>query len=216
MAKRLLIVGAGGLGREIHSWAEDIVDFGNDWYLGGFLDEDKNALQSFDVDLPILGSPDKYQPTNRDVFTCAIGDPKSRLRVSRSLRDRGAQFVDLIHPSAVIGKRVRFGTGFVACPQVCVTCDVTLGDFVLLNVSASVGHDAVLGDGCTLSGHCDVTGNAQLGEGVTMGSHSCVLPGVKVGDYARIGGGSVVLRKVPAYTTVLGIPAKKLVTTEAA
>ena len=210
MKERLVIIGAGGLGREILAWAEDLINSGKGWYIGGFLDDDQDALKPYEIDLPIMGSPNSYQPVDHDVFVCAIGDPTTRLRVCQTLLARGAKFPDLIHPTAVLGRRVRFGTGFIACPHVCLTSDVRLGDFVFLNVSASIGHDAVLGNGCTLSGHCDVTGYAQLGRGVFMGSHSCIHPGVRVGDFARVGAGSVVMRNVPEHTTVLGVPAKKL------
>ncbi len=211
MKKRLLIVGAGGMGREILTWAEDIIaEKKANWHVGGFLDENSSALESYAIELPVLGSPDTYQPTEQDVFVCAIGDPKTRLRVSRSLQSRGADFINLIHPNAVIGRRVQIGCGFIACPFVCITCDVRLGDFVFLNVSSTVGHDAVLGEGCTLSGHAEVAGHVCLGTGVFMGSHACVHPGVKVGDFATIGAGTAVMRAVPAGVTVLGVPAKKL------
>lgn len=210
MKKRLLIVGAGGMGREVLAWAEDIVDSGADWYVGGFLDRNGTALESYDIDLPILGTPDTFQPLANDVFTCAIGDPKTKLDVSRSLQTRGAEFINLIHSSVIIGSRVQLGSGMIACPHVCITCDVRLGDFVFLNVNTTIGHDAILEDGCTLSGHCDVTGHARLGKGVFMGSHSCIHPGIKVEDYARVGAGSAVMRTVPSGATVLGVPAKKL------
>jgi sugar O-acyltransferase (sialic acid O-acetyltransferase NeuD family) len=210
MKKRLLIIGAGGMGREVLTWARDIEKAGADWSVGGFIDGNSSALKLYDIKLPILGAPETYEPSADDVFTCAIGDPRTRLRVSSSFQARGAKFVNLIHPSAVIGSRVQRGCGLIACPFVCVTCDVQLGDFVFLNVSATIGHDAVLEDGCTLSGHSDVTGHAHLGRGVFMGSHSCVHPGVEVGDFATIGAGTAVMRTVPTGATVLGVPAKKL------
>ena len=45
-------------------------------------------------------------------------------------------------------------------------------------------------------------------KGATLGSNSTILCGITIGEYAVIGAGSVVTRDVPAYTIVLGNPAK--------
>lgn len=209
--KRLLIIGAGGFGREILQWAVDIQSQRDvDWEVVGFLDADPEALASFDIEYPVLGNPESWQPTGNDRFICAIGDPVIRLRICRDLQKRGAEFVSLIHPSAIVGSRCQIGTGTILCPGVTVTVDVTIGDFVVLNVRSCVGHDARVGDGCTVNDFCDITGNAVLGEGVFLGSHSSVTPSAKVGDSARVGAGSVVVRRVRAHTTVMGPTAKRI------
>lgn len=209
--KRLLIIGAGGFGREVLQWAVDIQsqrDVG--WEVGGFLDADPQAFADFDMDYDVLGSPDSWQPTGDERFICAIGDPTIRLRICREFQQRGAEFVSLIHPSAIVGSRCQIGTGTILCPGVTVTVDATIGNFVVLNVRSCVGHDARVGDGCTVNDFCDITGNATLGEGVFLGSHSSVTPSAKVGDYARVGAGSVVVRRVRAHTTVMGPTAKRI------
>lgn len=210
MIKRLLIVGAGGFGREVYTWAGHAACEAADWGVAGFLDSNPAALDGFELECPILADPRGYLPRSDEVLICAIGDPATRLQLCRDLKARGARFVNLIHPTAVLGNRVRLGEGTILCPYSVVTTNVSLGDYVVLNLHATVGHDAVLGDGCTLSCHCDVTGGARLGEGVLLGSRASVLPGATVGDYAKVGAGSVVLRTVHAYTTVMGVPAKTL------
>lgn len=209
--KKILIVGAGGFGREILSWVKDTFEGKDGFEIVGFLDADSHVLDNYECPFPILGDPSTYQPRPDDQFVCALGQPKIKLKVCKDLKDKGGSFLTLIHPTAVVGDRCTFGEGCVLCPGAVITTDVTLGDFVIINAQATVGHDASIGDGSTLSGHADVTGFAQLGEGVFMGSHACVLPNAKIGDYATVGAGSVVLRKVKPHTTVMGVPAKKLV-----
>ena len=212
MAKqRLLIVGAGGFGREVLAWAEDIQTQGNvDWAIGGFLDANPRALEKFDIELPVVGDPQSYAPRPEDRFVCAVGDPAIKLRLGRSLQQRGAKFVNLIHPTTLVGPRCRYGVGTILCPFAALTVDVKLGDFVTINMRANVGHDAVLGDGCTLNVFCDVTGAARLGTGVFLGSHAVVAPRTVVEDWARIGAGSVALRRVRANSSVFGVPALRL------
>ncbi len=210
--KRLVIVGAGGFGREVHAWAADCrrSDHGVVWSECAFLDNNSHALDDFPIESPVIGSCDTYTPNDQDLLVCAIGDPRAKLAVCRSLQQRGAQFYTLVHPTAVVGERSRLGVGVVLCPHSVVTVDVHLGDFTMLNVAARVGHDATLGPGCTLSGGCDVTGGGRLGEGVFLGANATMLPSARAGDYAKIAAGSVVYRRAPAGATVSGSPAKRL------
>lgn len=50
----------------------------------------------------------------------------------------------------------------------------------------------------------------RLGHDVWLGHGSVILPGVTIGTGAAIGAGSVVTRDVPAFTIVVGVPAKPL------
>lgn len=208
--KRLLIVGAGGFGREMLGWVNTIPISKRDWEVAGFLDANPHALDGFSIEYPILGDPTTYTPSSGDILICAIAKPVDKLRVCRDLVARGAGFLTFIHPMAIAGPGCVIGEGSVLCPGAVISTNVTLGCFVTLNVYATVGHDAVLGDGCTLNGHSDVTGCCRLGEGVFIGSHASVLPNAVIGDYALIGGGSVVLRRAKSHSTVMGVPAKQI------
>lgn len=208
--KRLLIIGAGGFGREVLNWTLDIPSQNREWEVAGFLNSIPTALDDYPCGYTILGDPSTYVPLENDLFICAIGNPRDRLRVCHGLKARGAQFISLCHPSAIIGSRCTIGEGCIFCPGSVITADVRIGDFVTVNVNSTIGHDAVIGNGCTLSGHVDITGFASLGEGVFLGSHASVLPRAKIGDYAVVGAGSVVLKRVKAGASVMGVPAKQI------
>jgi sugar O-acyltransferase (sialic acid O-acetyltransferase NeuD family) len=214
--KRVLIVGAGGFGREVHTWFEEwrLADPARQggYLFAGFLDRDPQALAGLAIDAPILGDPATYQPTEADVFICGLGLPKPKMICCRGLQVRGAVFLTIVHPTAIIGPRCTFGVGCVVCPYVVVTCDVQVGDFAVLNLHATIGHDARLGHGVTLSGHADVTGHVTLGDEVFLSSHASVIPGVKVPDRVLVGAGSVVVRADDSDVTMFGVPATPLPT----
>ena len=96
------------------------------------------------------------------------------------------------------------------CPGAIVTADVTLGDFVVLNLRATVGHDATVGAWTTANAHCDITGFVEVGEGVFMGSRASIIPGRKVGARAKLAAGAVVFADVAPGVTVFGNPARVL------
>jgi sugar O-acyltransferase (sialic acid O-acetyltransferase NeuD family) len=208
--KRLIIVGAGGFGREVLRWALDMAEYDRDWQIAGFLDDNLHALDDYGVDVSILGTVQDYQPGPDDLFAIAVGDPQTRIDLASTITKRGGCLATLIHPTAVIGDRVQIGLGSIICPYVVMTCDVTVGSLVIVNVHSTLGHDCKVGAASTLSCFCDVTGFVELGEGVFMGSHATVIPSVKVGHFARIGAGTTVIRNVRAGTTVFGVPGKQV------
>jgi len=210
MMKRLLIVSAGAFGREVLDWALAVPINTRDWEVAGFLDDRKDVLIEKHCSYPILGSPETYGLTDADRVVCAIGDPRTKLRYCHLLKNRGAKFVSVIHPTAIIGSNTRIGEGCIFCPYTAIHNNVSVGNYVVFNDYSDAGHDAVIGDGCTLSGHVDVTGWVVLGEGVFLGSHATVLPHVCVGDYAVVGAGSAVLKKVRPNATVIGVPAVEI------
>jgi sugar O-acyltransferase (sialic acid O-acetyltransferase NeuD family) len=208
--RRLLIVGAGGFGREVLGWALEQQKHQREWIVAGFLDSNPLALNGYNVPYKILGDPNTFVTADNDRFICAIGDPATKLRVAGQVRSHGGRFVNLIHPTAVIGPDCSLGEGCIICPNAVLTTHVRLDSFVTVNVGACVGHDAQIGTGCTLSPHVDINGHAVVGEGVFLGTHASILPSAIVGNYAIVGAGSVVLRKVQPRTTVLGVPARQV------
>lgn len=206
--KRVIIVGAGGFGREVFNWAKDHPDCGKVWEITGFLDDNPQALEGFNYEVPILGPVSDHQPAADELFLCAIGTPTIKRAVCQQLLDRGGVFLTLVHPSVIIGRNVQLGRGVILCPGVVLTCDIRVGDFAMINCLSSAGHDAWIGNWATISAHCDMTGRTELGEMAFMGSGSCILPGKKVGPRALVGVGSVVLGNVRADSKVFGNPAR--------
>ena len=209
--RRLIIVGAGPFGRELASWLKTGEGQLSDCTAGGFLEDDPHALDAYPAYRPgVIGSITDYQPQPDDILAMAIADPRTKLHLADQLLARGGRFLTFVHPTAVCGDHVRLGTGVIVCPYAVISCHTTLGDFVTVNLTCTIGHDVTLGRGCTLSAHVDLTGFVSADEGAFFGSHASVLPKVHVGAFAKVGAGSVAVRHVPAGTTVMGVPAKRI------
>lgn len=208
--KQVYIIGAGGFGREVFEWMNDVLTDPNEHQFVGFLDDNLKALDGFDIEASVVGTIKSYSVKEGDLLICAIGDPASKKAICKPLLEAGAQFLSLIHPSARVGRRCVIGQGVVIAPKVILTCDVKVGTLAMINIMSTAGHDVSIGAWSTVSAHCDLTGGVQLGEVVFMGSGARVIPKKTVGTSAVIGAGSVVIRAVLENETVFGNPARPL------
>lgn len=206
--KEIIIVGAGGFGRELLRWIKDINQAGSKWIIKGFIDDNKSSLDGYECDCKVIGTIKDWQPNENEVFACAIANPKTKEKIVKSLKSRGAKFESIIHPRATIGEFNKIGEGVIMYPKAGLTVNIVVGDFVTL-LSSGIGHDVVIGDYSTISSNCGINGHVQIGERVFIGSNSVIIPSKKIGNDAYIGAGSVVVSNVKLETKVMGNPAKR-------
>ena len=206
----LIIVGAGGMGREVFSWLSQEIKGKKDVSMKGFIDDNPVALGDSKYPIKIITSIKEFVPKDNERLVLGILDPKIKRKVVESLMKKGAKFYTLIHPTAVIGTNVHVGKGVVMCPNCIVTNDVKLGDFVFINTSSTIGHDTVIGDFTSINGKVEITGNVIVGEECLFGVGAKVIPERRIGDRAVIGAGSVVIKNIPSNMTVFGNPAKNI------
>lgn len=207
--KDLVIVGAGGCGRELIQWVEDINKVEKRWNILGFIDDSLRPLEGKKCDYKVIGSISDWMPTDTQEFALAIGMPMSKRKVVSELEKKGARFVNIIHPSSMVSNNANLGKGIVIYPHVTVAADTQIGDYVLLNNHTSVGHDASIDSYSTCSSYCDITGGVRIGKDVFMGSSVVIVPKRKIGDGAFLCAGSVVMTNVKSGMKMIGNPAKK-------
>jgi sugar O-acyltransferase (sialic acid O-acetyltransferase NeuD family) len=213
---RTIIVGAGGFGRELISWAEDCHIAGTLPPVAGLIDDNPESMDGFHYRVALLGNIADFAPLPGDHLLMAIGAPEAKQKVAELLRGRGGSFATMVHPSVVIATSAQIGQGTVLCPMSLVSADANIGQLCIINALSSIGHDVQIGAFSTLSAHVDLTGHVSLGASVTVGTGAKLLPRVKVGQGATIGAGSVVYRAVPAGRSVFAAPAKLLPASSAA
>lgn len=206
--KNLVIIAAGGCGREVLQWAKDINEVEQRWHIKGFIDDNTNALEGLICDVKVLSRIDDYVIDSNDEFICCIGNSNTRKMVTEKLKAKGAVFTTLIHPNAIVADSCTIGEGVIIYPYALISDNAVIGEGSIINMYSSVAHDSVLGEYCTISAHCDVTGMCKLGDRVFMGSTSQIVPGSKIGDDVYICAGSTVMTRLRNGLKVLGNPAK--------
>lgn len=210
----LVIVGAGGLGRETAFLVEQINDAAPadaaPWDLRGFVD-DAPALQERQVqDQPVRGDVDWLCRRRALHYVLAIGDPAVRRRLAARLDDAPPRAASLIHPSVRLHDTTHVGAGSILCKGVTPTVNVSIGRHAVLDSHVTVGHDATVEAFATLHPGVHLSGNGRLGKGARLGAGAVVLPGVQVGAQTTVGAGAVAHRDLPENCTAVGVPARCL------
>ena len=199
-SSRLIIIGAGGFGRELLGW---IRKYALPFDFVGFLDNLKSGEN-------ILGTIEGHQPQLGAFYISALGAPADRHMATSRIENAGGRFVNIMSPNAMLASTLPPNAGIIALGDASAANDVKIGRHVLLQTFCAIGHDVTVGDYSTVSSFAFIGGKARIGALVTIHPHATILPSVVVGDGAVIGAGSVVTRNVAANTTVFGNPAKLL------
>jgi sugar O-acyltransferase (sialic acid O-acetyltransferase NeuD family) len=203
----LVLIGAGGHGREVL----DVVDAINaqrpTYRVVGFLDDgdpDPGLIEGRGYS--ILG-PSTEAPAIGVAFVLSLGSSRDRKAIDGRLRATGLESPVLVHPHATIGPDVELGPGCVVTAGVRFGNHIRVGRHGHVNMNSTVHHDCVLEDYVTLSPGVHLNGNVVVREGAFFGTAATVIPGHEIGAWATIGAGAVVVRDVAAGVTAVGVPA---------
>ena len=209
----LLVVGAGGLGREVYHAALERAHVHGDIEVAGFLDDRPDALLGSQLAcVPVRGPLTDYEPAPGERLIMAIGDAAGRLSIASALAARGVSFHTLITPTARVTTRLdALGEGCFVDHYALISTDVSIGPHSHVGAHATIGHDVTIGAGCHVGAFCFIGGEARIGAGVVLRSHATVSPGITIEDGAVVGPNTLVLRRVGAGETVLGVPGRRVV-----
>lgn len=203
----VIIVGAGGFGREIHQLLPACLP-GDKYRFKGYLGRDQGVSADLNVEKLTLADPERYRPQSADRFVLAIGDMDARKRTVESLVARGGQFVSLIHPLALIADTAKLGEGVLIYPFAVVSNETVIGDYAKLNYYASAGHNVSIGKYCLLAPYATVNGFSTLEDSVYLSTHSTVAPLATVGARSKVSANSAVMRDVAPDSLIHGVPGR--------
>ncbi len=211
MKDRLYIIGAGEFGRELESWITISDDGKRDWAIAGYIDDGKAiGPLEFPSKYEVVGTVDGFDFKPEDYVLISIANSTIRRKIADKLRAK-VRFLTYIDPKATIGLFNSIGEGSIISPNCIVTTNVKIGDHVIINIGAQIGHDAEIGSYSSIMPNVDLGGHCKIGEGVFIGTNSCLIPSRKLARNITVGAGSNVIRNFTKEgISIFGNPAKTL------
>lgn len=203
-----LIIGAGGHGKVVL----DILRAAGEHRPVGFVDADPSLAGTTVGGLPVFGPvnqlPKLRQQHRIKGAIVAIGDNTVRRSYAARVVEHGYELVNAVHPAVVVSPTAIVGRNVVIAAGAVVCTEAKLADSVIVNTSAVVDHECVIGEAVHLAPMAALAGRVTVEPEAFVGMGARVIQCLTIGRRAVVGAGAVVLVDVPAYATVVGVPAR--------
>ncbi|MGV3599475.1 MAG: acetyltransferase [Bacteroidota bacterium] len=190
----IIIVGAGGMGREVLGMLKNINACKLEYIIEGFVDDGKTAGDIVN-NMPVLGGIEYLNTVSkRTGVVIAISLPNVRKAIFDTITNPHIFFPAIIHPSVTISDRefVNIGQGCVLCINTVLTVNITLGDFVIINAGAIINHDASIHSFSTIMPGVNISTGAQVGEGCYIGTGSKISKPETISPWQKLPAGTII------------------------
>lgn len=209
--KHIVVYGSGGFAREVVHLIEDINAQVEEWNVIGFIDDNVDNHGKIINDLPVLGGIKWIQNQSYISVALGIGSPSVKKSIISKLSTfTNIDFPNLIHPTVKFSKYNAIGKGNIICEGNILTTNITLRDFVIVNLNCTIGHDTTIGSYSTILPNASVSGDVVFEDGVDFGTNATIIQGITVGQDTIVGAGAVVVKDLPRKCTAVGMPAKPI------
>ena len=211
--KQIAIYGAGGFGREVACLLNKINEIEPTWELVGFFDDGiaiGKEVSHFGWTLGGINELNAWPTELSIAFT--IGNPKIVEMLVSKVTNPNIQFPNIIAPTVYFAdpETFKIGRGNIIQKHCSFSCDVTIGDFNVMDGADVFGHDDVVGSYNTFMPAMRISGEVTIGDCNFFGVGSIILQQIKIGNNIRLGAGSVLMRKPKDGFLYMGNPAKKV------
>jgi sugar O-acyltransferase (sialic acid O-acetyltransferase NeuD family) len=211
MKNKIAIVGAGGFGREVKNLIDHINEKSEEYQFIGYYDdslENGTSVNNYHV----IGNVLDINKFEGELFiVVAVADPSSKKLIVDSIKNKNINYPILIHPSVTIATDfVKIGKGTIICAGNYITVNVNIGEFVILNLCCTVGHDTNIDSYSSFMPSVNISGEVIINEGVYVGTGAKIINQIEIGEYTIVGAGAVVSKSLPNNCTAVGIPAKPI------
>lgn len=209
----IVIIGAGGFGREVQ-WLIERINAQKEeaeWNILGYIDDGiakGTEINGYEVLGDVSFLQDMEQPVH---VVCAIGNSVIRQKlINKLIKKENVIFPNLVDPTAVISDTATIGRGNIICAGSVISTNVTIGDFCTFDWNCTIGHDADIYDFVMAYPNVNISGFVKTGEILEIGTGTQIIQGVQLCDNVVIGAGTVVIRDITEAGTYVGSPARRV------
>ncbi|MCR5374642.1 MAG: NeuD/PglB/VioB family sugar acetyltransferase [Lachnospiraceae bacterium] len=210
--ENIVLVGSGGCMRELLWQIEEANKRLPRYTVLGYVDLVEDLAMDAVGHCKYLGD-DEYLvnlPMKTGVVLC-IGSPNKRQQlVSMYKKNPNLYFPKIILSDEGMAPDYTMGEGSIISRDCTISTNVTIGNFVFINIGSIVCHDCVIGDYSTLAPRVTLCGNVEVGNSTYVGASATVKQGINIGSDVMVGAGAVVVDDIDNDLTVVGVPAREM------
>ena len=179
---RLLILGAGGLGRSL----AEVAKLQGLYEAVGFLDDSAKLQGSTCSGLPIFGRLSSLADWREQAEWVAvgIGNNSARNEACERALAAGYKLATIVHPWTFIAPSATLGAGTVVMAGAVIGTAAQIGTGVIVNAGAAMDHDTVVEDFGHLGVNACMAGGSQLGPRAWLQCGASLGAGVKMPEGA--------------------------------
>ena len=210
--EKLVIVGAGGFGREVEWLIKRINQVKPTYEMMGFVDDVKPTGEEVGHNKVICTTDELAELDENVNVVIAIGNAKVRKRIAEKLKtNSNLNFPNVIDPTVIYDQEeVTIGKGNIICAGTIMTVNIKIGNFNIINLDCTIGHDDDLRDYITIYPSVNVSGNVIVNDCVEIGTGTQIIQGLSVTSDTIIGASAAIVKDVEESGTYVGVPVKKI------
>jgi sugar O-acyltransferase (sialic acid O-acetyltransferase NeuD family) len=209
----VVVVGAGGHGQVVADIYRAAARAGAPDRVVGYVDDRRPVNGRLLAGARVLGTIASLRDIPHDALVVAIGDNRTRERLSRALWCNGERLAVAKHPSTVVSEDVCIGAGSMLCAGAIVNTGMSIGFGVILNTGCTIDHHGAIGDFVHIAPGVHMGGEVRVDPRAFVGIGAVILPGLTIGEGSIVGAGAIVTRDVAPGVTVVGCPARPIART---
>lgn len=194
--KDIVIIGAGGIGREVAWIIEEINEVKPTWNIVGFVDENSEMHGKVVNRYKVLGGLDDLDKLElKPYVVVSIANCSVKRDIVTRLEGR-FDFATIVYPTVKISEFTEIGQGTIIYPGVILTVNTKIGNHVIISGNCGVGHDTVIGDYSSVLWGSNFSGYDVVGEACFIGVGTSVIQGISIESEGRVDAATVVSENI--------------------